>query len=218
MCVLKVCVVVCCCCVVVCCVVLLCCCVVVLLGCCVVVLLCCVVVCCVVCCVVVCGCWCWFWCVVCGVWCVARLGTQKTSVCRCKSPPCVRSGMSSPVIGRMTPGLQMLGGSAQRLILHGWFASPLNIANHPTHVVLDLGCTRSIGSRTAIERFKTHAWYYGITTEFCRCNKSSVFGNSETETGKESCIIHFPTIPPCCTKVDVLETGDVPILFSLSLR
>ena len=34
----------------------------------------------------------------------------------------------------------------------GWMvAAPLNLANHPTHVVLDLGCTRSIGSRTAIE-------------------------------------------------------------------
>ena len=28
--------------------------------------------------------------------------------------------------------------------------------------------------------------------------------------------MHFPTIPPCSTKVDVLDTGDVPILFSLS--
>ena len=31
----------------------------------------------------------------------------------------------------------------------------------------------------------------------------------------ESCIIHFSTAPPCSSKVDVLETGDVPILFSL---
>ena len=30
----------------------------------------------------------------------------------------------------------------------------------------------------------------------------------------ESCIIHFPTAPPCSTKVDVLETGEVPIFFS----
>ena len=92
----------------------------------------------------------------------------------------------------------------------GWFCrrtytarmveTPVNIANHPTHVVLDLGCTRSIGSRTAGERFKKHAWYYGITMEFCRCNKSFVFANSETETCKDSCIIHFPTIPPCSTK------------------
>ena len=59
-----------------------------------------------------------------------------------------------------------------------------------------------------------YALYHGITTEFCPCNKSFVFANSETETCRESCIIHFPTTPPCFTRV-VLETGDVPILFSL---
>ena len=43
----------------------------------------------------------------------------------------------------------------------------------------------------------------------------SVFANSEGETCRENCLIHFPTTPPCSTRVDVLETGDVPILFSL---
>ena len=43
-----------------------------------------------------------------------------------------------------------------------------------------------------------------------------MFANSETETCIESCINHFPTASPWITKVDVLETGDVPILFSLS--
>ena len=96
-----------------------------------------------------------------------------------------------------------------------WMASvPLDLANHPTHVVLDLGCTRSIGSRATIKRFQKHALYYDITTEFCRCNKSFVFANSETETCWESCIIHFPTTPPCSTRVAVLETGSAPILFS----
>ena len=34
-----------------------------------------------------------------------------------------------------------------------WMASaPLNLANHPTHVVLDLGCTRSVGSTAAIKK------------------------------------------------------------------
>ena len=51
----------------------------------------------------------------------------------------------------------------------GWFctkahtawmeATPLNLVSHPTHVVLDLGCIRSIGPRAAIEGFKKHAWY-----------------------------------------------------------
>ena len=92
----------------------------------------------------------------------------------------------------------------------------LNFTNHPTHVVLDLGCTRSIGSRAAIRRFQKHAWFYAIKTEFCRWNKSFVFASSKTETCFESCIIHFPRTPPCSTRVDVLETGNVPILFSLS--
>ena len=97
-----------------------------------------------------------------------------------------------------------------------WMAVPsLNLAYHPTHVVLDLICSRLIGSRSAVERFQKHSWYYGITTEFCRCNKSFVFANSETETCLESCINHCPTTPPCSTMVDVLEAGDAPILFSL---
>ena len=92
---------------------------------------------------------------------------------------------------------------------------PLNLANHPTHVVLDLGCTRSIGSRAAINMFHKHVLYHGISTEFCRCNKSIVFANSETNLfGK--LFFHIPTTPPCSTRFDVLETGDVPILFFLS--
>ena len=48
-----------------------------------------------------------------------------------------------------------------------WKASvPLDLAHHPTHVVLDLGCTRSIGSGKAINMFQKYALYYGITTEF----------------------------------------------------
>ena len=35
------------------------------------------------------------------------------------------------------------------------------------------------------------------------------------QTCRESCNIHFPTTPPCSTRVDVLETGAGPILFSL---
>ena len=97
-----------------------------------------------------------------------------------------------------------------------WMTSiRLNLDYHPTRVVLDLGCTRSVGSRSAIKRYQKHAWYHGITTEFCRCNRSFLSANSETETCLESCIVDFPKAPTCSTTVDVLETGDVPILFSL---
>ena len=97
-----------------------------------------------------------------------------------------------------------------------WMASlPLNLANHPTYVVLDLGCTRSIGSRTATRRLQKHAMYHGISTEACPCDKSFVFANFETGNCWESCIIHFLIIPSCSARVDVLETCNVPILFSL---
>ena len=79
-------------------------------------------------------------------------------------------------------------------------AIPFNLSNHPTRVVLDLFFTRSIGSRAAIGRFQKNALHCGITTEFCSCNKSFVFTNSEMA---------------CSTRVDVLDTGNVPFLFSL---
>ena len=81
------------------------------------------------------------------------------------------------------------------------FLSSLQSIRAHSNVVLDHGCTRSIGSRTAIEIFEKHAWYCGITTEFCSSNKSFVSSNFETETCKESSIIHFTTTPPCSTKV-----------------
>ena len=80
-----------------------------------------------------------------------------------------------------------------------------NLANHPTHVVRDL-------------LLHTVDWIKSsnrITIEICRCHKSFVFANSQTKICVESCIVHFPTTLPCSTVVDVLETSDVPILFSL---
>ena len=63
---------------------------------------------------------------------------------------------------------------------------------------------------------KNHSLYYGIATEFCRCNnKSFVFGNSETETLFGKLYSPFSDNTSCSTRVDVLETGNVPILFSL---
>ena len=58
----------------------------------------------------------------------------------------------------------------------GWFytkahtawmvTTPLNPASHPTHVVLDLDCTRSTGSRSVIKKQEA-CMVFGITTEFC---------------------------------------------------
>ena len=54
-----------------------------------------------------------------------------------------------------------------------------------------------------------------LPQSFAPCHKSFVFANSAMETCLESCIFHFPTKPQCSTRVDVLETGNVPILLSL---
>ena len=63
-----------------------------------------------------------------------------------------------PVSGLMILGLQLLDGTAR------------------------LGCTRSIGSRSAIERFQKHSWYFGVTTEFCRCLESYIIYSLSNNT------------------------------------
>ena len=54
---------------------------------------------------------------------------------------CGNRTIGLPAISLTRLGLQLLGGFVRKLTLHGMVATPLNIANHPTHVVLDLGCT-----------------------------------------------------------------------------
>ena len=54
-----------------------------------------------------------------------------------------------------------------------------------------------------------------LRQNFAVATKPLCSQTSETATCLESCIIHFPTTPPCSTMVDVLETGDVHIQFSL---
>ena len=91
-------------------------------------------------------------------------------------------------------GLPVSGPAAGRYIESdhaALMAVPLWIMHAIRHVVLDLGCTRPIRSRLAIKRFPKHAWYYGITSEFCRCNNFWVFSNSETETCLENCFALF---------------------------
>ena len=56
---------------------------------------------------------------------------------------------------------------------------------------------------------------FGITAEFSPCNKSFRVPTLRQKFDRGSCFIHFPTTPPFSAITDVLETGDVPILFSL---
>ena len=76
----------------------------------------------------------------------------------------------------------------------------MSLANQSTHVELDLGCTRSIGSRTAIERFEERAWNSSVVMSL------SYLPPPKQKPCKESWIIHFPAIPPCFTKVETFES------------
>ena len=91
----------------------------------------------------------------------------------------------------------------------------VDLRRNPTYVVLDLGCTRAMGSRKAIEAFAKEASWYGIQVEYKPCQTNFAFANSQTAKVTTTCIIWFPTSPPSSTQVDVLEEGTVPILFSL---
>ena len=90
-------------------------------------------------------------------------------------------------------------------------AIPSNLANHSTHFVLDLDCTWE----QQPEDSRNMRCNVVLRQSFTLATSPCVFANSEMETYWESCIIHFPTKPPCSTRVDWLETSDVLILFSL---
>ena len=155
-----------------------------------------------------------------------RQGTERKRQGRCLSSICfffwpqkhqVKKRIISPEnqkIGMMILHFHML----YVVLLHGMARDIRSGWHHslwPSRTILHMLFWIMVGSRTATGRFQKHALYYGISTEACPCDKSFVYANFETGTSLESCIIHFPTTPPCSTRVDVLETGNVPILFSL---
>ena len=91
----------------------------------------------------------------------------------------------------------------------------IDLNENPTYVIMDLGCTRSMGSRRAVEAFEWEAWNHGITCEWKRCWTHMSFANSRSEWLEWCIVVHFPTNPPCQTTIDVHESGDIPILMSL---
>ena len=94
----------------------------------------------------------------------------------------------------------------------------LDVNKCPTHVILDNGCTRSMGSSFAVKRFVqaikdspyrgVSCWYEPVETTF-------TFANGQLGKSTHQLVISFDTRPPCKTTVDVLDQGRVPILFSI---
>ena len=96
-----------------------------------------------------------------------------------------------------------------------WTNVVVDLQQNPLCVILDLGCTRSMGSRRAVEAFEHAAWFHGITCEWKRCWTRMSFANSES-AWLEWCVeVTFPTEPPISTTIDVHDQGNIPILMSL---
>ena len=63
----------------------------------------------------------------------------------------------------------------------GW--ETLNLSQHPTHVIMDLGSTRAMGSRPAITKFIAEWRRLGHQAEFLQSNATFNFANSKQPEG-----------------------------------
>ena len=132
---------------------------------------------------------------------MARLGNQTIGL---------------PVIGLTVPGLQMLGGSAQKAHTAWMVATPLNLAIHPTHVVVDSwphgrldqerqsNDSRSMHGILALRRNSAV-----VTTLACLTTRRQ-------KLARRVALSTFQQFHHVLPRVCVFETGDVPILFSLA--
>merc|ERR1712079_95994 len=92
---------------------------------------------------------------------------------------------------------------------------PVQMSRNPIYVILDIGCTRAMGSRPAVEALAHAAPSVGIWCEFLQTYTVFSFANRAQTVVKEKCRIWFPTSSACSTDIDICEEGTVPVLFSL---
>ena len=74
-----------------------------------------------------------------------------------------------------------------------------------THCILDLGCTRAMGSRRAIEKLVKVASSHGLECEMLPTYGMFSFANGNTSRVKEKCRVWFHSVPPTCTDFDIVE-------------
>jgi len=101
--------------------------------------------------------------------------------------------------------------------LAGGSNAPIDIRTSPIHVILDLGCTRAMGSRLAINALIAAAPHYNMWTELLPSKGTFSFANSQTSQVRQKCRVWFPTADePIWTDFDIVEEGSVPLLMSLA--
>lgn len=96
-----------------------------------------------------------------------------------------------------------------------YLQSLVDIAQHPTYVIFDLGCTKSMGSGSAVTAFINAAEPFGLSADWHHTDTKMSCANSEKAHITWCVHLHFPTDPVVTTQVDVLDQGSVPILMLL---
>ena len=94
----------------------------------------------------------------------------------------------------------------------------LDVNMCPTHVILENGCTRSMGSSFSVKRFVRAIQdgpYHGVSCWYEPVETTFTFANGQVGKSTYQLVISFDTTPPCRTTVDVRYQGRVPILFSI---
>ena len=91
----------------------------------------------------------------------------------------------------------------------------VDIKSNPTFVVLDLGCTKCMGSRVAVERLLAVIGKYGFSYERKPSTTSFSFAGGAAKNCTQKVTLWFPTNPPCSTDIEIVEEGTTPILLSL---
>ena len=94
-------------------------------------------------------------------------------------------------------------------------ASQVDLDRNPMWVILDLGCTKPMGSRRALTAFKHAAKKFGIICWESPTSSMFTFADSRRAYVNWKMVVQFPTQPPLTTEFDIVEQGTVPILFSL---
>ena len=97
-------------------------------------------------------------------------------------------------------------------------APVINPQHNPTYAILDNGCTRSMGSWHAMQRFTQaiEPMKNIISYEYIPAETKFTFASGETARVNWTLHLRYRTTPPCSTNIDILEQGTVPILLSIS--
>ena len=91
----------------------------------------------------------------------------------------------------------------------------------PTKVILDLGCTKAMGSRTAVNHFCQHIDRQGHSNylwyEIKPTTSQFSFANSQTSKCAEKLAVYMSDYYGSihCTEFDIVEEGQAPFLMSL---